>query len=814
MDKYEFNIKTEQIKKLIRKKEYEKAAEIADTLDFTKIKNNALLITIADVYEVIGQYDSARDVLEIAYERSQLGRQIAFRLTRVSVKRKDLESAIDYYEDFKAIAPKDASCYILQYEISKLKNEPVENQIAILEKYIEDDMDDKWTYELAKLNHDAGNIDRCVELCDTIILWFSEGKYVDKAMELKMLHAPLTKSQQDKYNKRWEEQSEQVDADDIKLKEVNVDNKYDTYNIQAEIAKSMVELFGETENDDDEERNALSDTNSFFKPAVEKEKKAEVIEENAEAIEKKAEAQSTAEPVVNQIIPEDDKTKVIPSIDVVKELAKAAGLTSVGVQHDENEIKTTNEQVENTEATQPAPEDDQIEGQITLDELLNGMYKAEPEELGEVEELQEIDVKEVEASGNSDEDIEISEENNNEEIDNMGNVDKDNLSNTRELALDVLNEMLEDKDIDLPADDTEEIVDEVEDEGVSEEATDEEEAEDMSEESADDVEDEEATEEAGEEVEDEEISEEATDEEEAEDMSEESADDVEDEEATEEAGAEAEDEEEAEAMPEKAADDEETSEALKENAADVKTIIRAFIEKYAGVEGLDKQVIKVLQNMLRNNEEQNDFIYIMGDVKSGKTTLAMEIIKLMSKIREKGTKKIAKVNGTSFTENNVDTFASKLGECDVIIERASSIDPFVFLELLENLQNDEIKRIVIFEDERTLSEKYMVENKKIANKIDNVIKLKNNKIKDWAKIAVDYAATQGYTIDEMGMLALHAKIDQLYTITLVIHKNHVEQLVDLAIENSQKKTIGRLIKKLFGNKGNENVLTEADFINE
>ena len=771
MDKYEFNIKTEQIKKLIRKKEYEKAAEIADTLDFTKIKNNALLITIADVYEVIGQYDSARDVLEIAYERSQLGRQIAFRLTRVSVKRKDLESAIDYYEDFKAIAPKDASCYILQYEISKLKNEPVENQIAILEKYIEDDMDDKWTYELAKLNHDAGNIDRCVELCDTIILWFSEGKYVDKAMELKMLHAPLTKSQQDKYNKRWEEQSEQVDVDDIKLKEVNVDNKYDTYNIQAEIAKSMVELFGEPENNDDEERDALSDTNSFFKPVVEK-------EEKAEAIEKKAEAQSIAEPVVNQIIPEDDKTKVIPSIDVVKELAKAAGLTSVGVQHDENEIKTTNEQVENTEVAQPAPEDDQIEGQITLDELLNGMYKAEPEELGEVEELQEIDVKEVEASENSDEDIEISEENNNEEIDNMGNVDKDSLNNTRELALDVLDEMLEDEE-------------------VSEEATDEEEAEDMLEETADDVEDEEATEEADDEAEDEEISEETTDEEEAEDMLEETADDVEDEEATEEAD-----------------DEAETSEASQENAVDVKTIIRAFIEKYEGVEGLDKQVIKVLQNMLRNNEEQNDFIYIMGDVKSGKTTLAMEIIKLMSKIREKGTKKIAKVNGTSFTENNVDTFASKLGECDVIIERASSIDPFVFSELIENLQNDEIKRIVIFEDERTLSEKYMVENKKIANKIDNVIKLKHNKIKDWAKIAVDYAATQGYTIDEMGMLALHAKIDQLYTITLVIHKNHVEQLVDLAIENSQKKTIGRLIKKLFGNKENENVLTEADFINE
>ena len=171
MDKYEFNIKTEQIKKLIRKKEYQAAAKIADTMDFTKVKNNALLITVADVYEVIGEYDSARDILEIAYERTQLGRQIAFRLTRISVKRKDLEEAMDYYEDFVAVAPKDASRYILQYEISKLKGEPIENQIAILEKYVEDDMDDKWTFELAKLNHKAGNSDKCVELCDTIILY-------------------------------------------------------------------------------------------------------------------------------------------------------------------------------------------------------------------------------------------------------------------------------------------------------------------------------------------------------------------------------------------------------------------------------------------------------------------------------------------------------------------------------------------------------------------------------------------------------------------------------------------------------------------
>ena len=153
MDKYEFNIKTEQIKKLIRKKEYAAAAKIADTMDFSKIKNNALLITIADVYEVVGEYDKARDVLALAYERAQLGRQIAFRLTRVSVKRGDVDEAIEYFEDFKEVAPRDASKYILEYEIAKLQDKPIDELIAILEQYVEDDMDDKWTFELAKLHH-------------------------------------------------------------------------------------------------------------------------------------------------------------------------------------------------------------------------------------------------------------------------------------------------------------------------------------------------------------------------------------------------------------------------------------------------------------------------------------------------------------------------------------------------------------------------------------------------------------------------------------------------------------------------------------
>ena len=795
MDKYEFNIKTEQIKKLIRKKEYQAAAKIADTMDFTKVKNNALLITVADVYEVIGEYDSARDILEIAYERTQLGRQIAFRLTRISVKRKDLEEAMDYYEDFVAVAPKDASRYILQYEISKLKGEPIENQIAILEKYVEDDMDDKWTFELAKLNHKAGNSDKCVELCDTIILWFSEGKYVDKAMELKMLHAPLSKSQQEKYDKRWEEKEQDMNVDEIKLKEVSVDNKYDTYNIQAEIAKSMVELFGETED----------------KKSIE-------------------------------------KTKVIPSREVIKEIANAEGTKAVDADSF-GKVQLYNQEADNAaegevtdelpgEVVEEAVKDEQIEGQITLDELLNGMYKpADEEVMDEKISDEEISDEEISDEEISDEEIPgdeipgegVSEEN----VDDNGYIEVS--EELKELSeVEELQEITEDESIeiqeeqeaiDLDIDAEENIEAEESETSVESENKGENEVENLKEENdmvnapIEDMMDvlnevfeeleERTSQTAGKDTEVVEAAETiANFKETAEEAIEEIA-----EEATEEAV-----EETAEETAEEAT--EEATEKPSENEqesmlkTDTKKLIKEFIEKYAGLDGLDKQVIKVLQNMLRNNNKHNDYLYVMGDVKSGKTTLAMEIIKLIGKVRLKETKKIAKVNGTSFTEKNISTFAGKLGDCDVVIEKASTIEPGLFVELMEILDAETVNRVVVFEDERTISEKYMAENHEIVEKFENIIKLKNNKVKDWAKIAVDYANEQGYEIDEMGMLALHARIDQLYTITLVIHKNHVEQLIDLAIRNAERKSIGKLVKGLFGKKTSVKVLTEADFIDD
>lgn len=781
MDKYEFNIKTEQIKKLIRKKQYEAAAKVADTMDFSKVKNNALLITVADVYEVVGNYDRARDILVMAYERAQLGRQIAFRLTRISVKRRDIEEAIEYYEDFVAVAPKDASKYILQYEISKLKGEPIERQIAILEHYVEDDMDDKWTFELAKLYHKSGNTDKCVELCDTIILWFSEGKYVDKAMELKMLHAPLTKSQQEKYDKRWEEPKEQVDISEIKVKEVQVDNKYDTTNIQAEIAKSMVELFGESPTDENAD---------LFKPDVDKTKDISGdISEN-----------------ISEDVAELEKTKVIPSMEIAKEMFfNMPDVKTVPVGENSAiqaaDISVSAQTPEMGEVAQ-TPQDDQIEGQITLDELLSDMYKP----IEETDEQEATELPEMEAPEELEELEELEDIEDIEELDETETIDDveelDELQSVEELMdADNLNEL---EDVNSLLGVTEEIADEVEEQEIVQDESEEIAApEEMSEEIADEnTELESVAEQNLEEVtQPEGLVEEKSMEEES----------VEEELAEEGAVEEGSNEQESNEQVEK----EQESAKLGANLlGESKQLIKDFLEKYSGVEGLDKQVIKAIQTMIRNNEN-NDYMYVMGDVKSGKTTLAMEIIKLMGKVRNKDSRKIAKVNGTSFTERNIKTFAEKLGNCDVVIEKATSISANIYLELFEILDKEPVNRIVVFEDEKTMSEKYMVENKEVAKNFDCIIKLKQNEVKDWAKIAVEYAKTQDYTIDEMGLLALHAKIDQLYTITLVIHKNHVEQLIDLAIKKSQKKSIGKVVKGLFG-KGNakNKILTEADFMND
>ena len=200
MDRNEYNFKIEEMRVAVRNKDYERAVQIADSLDYRREKANDILSLIADAYEMAKQYDKAKQALIIAYENTNTGRHLAYRLCLLSAKLQQFDEAEEFYQDFVELAPRDNDKYILQYEMQKAKKAPIEKLIEILEEYIQEDMEEKWAYELAKLYHEAGDEESCVDMCDEISLWFAEGKYVNKAMELKKLYRPLTKLQQERYD--------------------------------------------------------------------------------------------------------------------------------------------------------------------------------------------------------------------------------------------------------------------------------------------------------------------------------------------------------------------------------------------------------------------------------------------------------------------------------------------------------------------------------------------------------------------------------------------------------------------------------------
>ena len=191
MDKYEYRVKTEQMLEYMEKRQYKKAMEIADTIDWRRVKNASMLNNVSEIYEYNGEYQKSRDILFVAYDRSPGSRKIVYRLGILALKINDIEEASDCYEEFVKLAPKDPNQYILKYKILKARRAPVSEQIAALEDFKKAEYVEKWAYELAKLYDEAGMTAECLEECDDLILWFSEGKYVYQAMELKMKYKPL-----------------------------------------------------------------------------------------------------------------------------------------------------------------------------------------------------------------------------------------------------------------------------------------------------------------------------------------------------------------------------------------------------------------------------------------------------------------------------------------------------------------------------------------------------------------------------------------------------------------------------------------------
>jgi hypothetical protein len=253
LDKYEYKIRAEEIKTLIAQGEYTQAAEIADLIDWRRVKSVMMLCTISDLYKINRRFEDARDMLLLAYDRHPGGRTIVYSLCELSIKMEEFVQAIEYYKEFVLIAPKDTSRYILQYKLYEAQDVGLEERIAVLEELKNKDYREKWAYELAYLYHRVGLATRCVEECDELILWFGEGKYVIKAMELKMLHEPLTPEQQFKYDSRFGSEQAELDitnapthklpVDDMNIQVKTMDvGHYNTINLQKELAAGLKEV--------------------------------------------------------------------------------------------------------------------------------------------------------------------------------------------------------------------------------------------------------------------------------------------------------------------------------------------------------------------------------------------------------------------------------------------------------------------------------------------------------------------------------------------------------------------------------------------
>ncbi len=269
MDKYEYKLKLDQMKALTAEGNYAAAAEIVDSINWRKIKNVNLLVKAGDIYIRQKRYEEARDILFMAYDRSPIGRMIIYRLAEISVKMKNLDDAEEYYREFVEIAPHDNLKYVLRYKISRAENADIQTLIAILEELKEAEYTEEWAYHLAYLYHKAGESEKCIDACDELILWFGEGIYVERALELKMLYQPLSKAQEDKYRtfrqrrdglKEIHPKEENVVR--IPLVQENVE-KFNTANLQEELAKSMQQIMDATE------KETVDDTMDNIKKMVE-----------------------------------------------------------------------------------------------------------------------------------------------------------------------------------------------------------------------------------------------------------------------------------------------------------------------------------------------------------------------------------------------------------------------------------------------------------------------------------------------------------------------------------------------------------------
>lgn len=805
MDKYEYKLKLDEIKNLMAKKQYTEAAEIADSINWRKVRNVNALMKAGDIYAQIGRYDEAKEILLMAYDRSPIGRMIIYKLAEIAIKTKEFDEAQEYYDEFVEIAPHDNLKYILRYEMNKAKGAGLDVLIQILEELKEQEYTEKWAFELAYLYHQAGRSEECINACDELILWFGDGPYVEKALELKMLYQPLNRAQEDKYRQfkqrkdgivevRPEDylESGEIIKEPVQIKPVTTNaEKFNTVNLQEELARSMQQIMNATEKEE------VADTMQGIKKIVEeipylqlpqdeeaqKERFADIptdeeidgsLKINFQEMlgedydgqmrmvvpEKSAlEAQITGQMSIQDILEEWEKTKraaekALQEAEQQKlESAKAKALAEAG------------DIMERLADVIP-----QLDAGLTSKELLEKEYlgKLPEEEAGQlVANMNDILQQQIDSISQA-----------NAKIDEFlaAGVPGQN----GELAAGAADAM------EIP-----------EGEGIA--AADEEEPA--------------GTEEMTELSPEEELPEIAL----PDDIAEEVA-------ATEseevlpkiqlEPEAETEDAKPEEKLPEIAEPD-----LDEENIGERKPIThlskeqKAIFTYFVPVSGMEPQICQAMEGSIEHLEKgiKGGNILIQGARGSGKTVLATALVKAIQNEIGKPGKRVGKIDAVSLNQKNIPELLKKVAGGCLIIEKIGGINRETAVKLSLALEADDTGILVIAEDTREGITKAMGRDESFARRFTEKITLPIFTSDELVSFAKSYAHELTYEIDEMAVLALYNRISNIQRLDRATTLTEVKEIVDEAIANSEKFSI----KKVFFSKKYKDddyvILHEKDF---
>ena len=930
MDKYEYRAKTEQMLAYAEQKSYQKAMSIADTIDWRKVKNTAMLSTVSEIYENAGELGKARDTLFIAYDKAPSSRKVVYRLGIISLKLGHFDEAADCYEEFVKLAPKDPNQYILRYKILKAQKAPVKEQIEALEDFKHSEYVEKWAYELARLYAEAGMTSECLDECDDLILWFSEGTYVYQAMELKMKYKPLTPLQQEKYDHRNDgigrkdsskrkpsfRKSKERPAPNPRIadkvrKDVHVTDSIDLPDLPEPMARTHASE-PEAESQPKTRIRSTSDISTTISGAslsdalkagvavasgavapesasddsqmTGKMKIEEILanweatqRENAKILEKSQEEAEKEKALREKKKEEEEEvlgaTKPILSDDIRKLMEQLENGEEPEITDEDAEDFVDDEEDEATES----PEDSSKEASDTDEE---DPEENDFEEIVDSEEDDESDaVYDEEAEYEDEDDSEYDDDEEYEDEDDSEYDDDDEYEDEDDSEYDDDDEY-EDED-DSEYDDDEEYEDEddseyddddeYEDEDDSE-YDDDEEYEDEDDSEYDDDEEYEDEDEDDYQIDDE------LDEDHKEDFDfeKESALDIDDHDSDEDDGDFAdldsfEDEEELDSsddyldleFDEKPAPEPEKETSKSAPTPDIDEVLeieepsedeitermgkfdtgfvvqgrydlsatseiglklglteeqKQLFSYFVPIRGVSEQLVEILDNdkrcRNRYGTSRTGNILILGRKGSGKTVLAVDIVKAIQKQRRLKQGKVAIVTGDSLNKKDIGSIIDKLNGGALIIEKASKMNDRTIRELNDMMDEQTGELLFLLEDQKKPLERMFASHREFKRKFTSRLELPVFINDELVTFGQTYAKENGYRIDEMGILALYSRIDMMQREDHAVTVAEVKEIMDEAISHSQKANVKHLVKRVFGRSTDNSdhiILKEEDF---